>query len=91
MSLQDLTNKEIKAGRLDEVKKEQSPSICEECLAYNELIFIIEKALLDVAEQNTIMSTKEKDLLSCYQDCTKIEEELTEQVQCLNKVNSIKL
>ena len=91
MSLQDLTNKEIRTGRLDESKKEQIPSACEECLAYNELIFIIEKALIDVSEENTIISTKENDLIRSYQNCIKTEEELLSQIQCLNKVNSIKL
>lgn len=89
MSLQDLTNKDLR--RVDEAKKDQSQSICEDCLGHNELVCILEKALLEVVEENSVISNKENELFMYYQDCIQIENELIEQIQCLNKVNTIKL
>lgn len=89
MSLQDLTNKDIR--RVDEVKKDPSQPLCEDCSAHTELVFILEKALLEVCEENSTISNKENELFMHYQDCIQIENELVERIQCLNKVNTIKL
>ena len=87
MSLQDVTNQRREITMNDEAKKVINLAKCEECKGLNELIFIIEVALADVANENSKLMNRHAELFYEYEQSLRICEDLDSEIQNIRKVN----